>query len=131
MSSVRPTLRRSSKRTLYPDDAELGEVVNVALARSWSTEDGSWRRVSIGLNWYDLVKLVGEGRVEGYHLAIVEEEVRIYDNDNSEMVLVEQYKVLEAQADILLWYQRVIEGYPKELAKAEIEKIKQRVPILK
>jgi hypothetical protein len=127
-------IRRTSKpseRGRYPADEQLGEAVNVAVSKSWQTEDGGWRKVSIGLNWYDLVKLVGEKKVEGYHIAIIEDEVRIVDDSGTEMPLVDQYKVVEAQADLLLMYQRVVDGFPKELAAAEMRKIRERVPILK
>jgi hypothetical protein len=115
--------------------------VNVAVSKSWEEADG-WRKVSVGLNWYDLVKLVSEKRVEGYHIETVigpksvapelmQADIRIQDDSGTEMPIVEQYKVLQAQADILVLYQRVVDGYPAERAKAEIMKIRERVPILK
>lgn len=105
--------------------------MNVISAYSFENEGGEWRKVSISLNHYDLIQLVRDGKVAGYQVKAVEPEIRIVDDSGVDMPLDLQFKVLQAQADRYLVVQRVLLGYPKEKAQADIAAINKRVPILK
>ena len=107
--------------------------MNVVSSYSWADQNEEWHRINIGLNWYDLVQLVTEKRVEGYHVEVPDgsDEVQLVTDSGQSMPLDLQFQVLQAQADVYVIRQRWVEGYPKEKAMADLAAIAKRVPVLK
>jgi hypothetical protein len=105
----------------------------VNVGRNFSFEkDGIWRKIVISLNHYDLLQLVADKKVEGYHLALVEEEARIFDDQNVDMTVAEQFTVLSAYADYLGLRQMALEGgATNEYVLEQINGIRQRAPRLR
>jgi hypothetical protein len=66
--------------------------------------DGGYRKHSTNLGFADLVRLVDEGKVEGYHIEDSEDYgVRILDEMGERMTVAVAHRVLTAQAAILEW----------------------------
>jgi hypothetical protein len=94
-------------------------------------KDGAYRKHSVNLGFGDLVRLVDEKKVKGYHLAEEETGVRIVDDAGERMPLVVAYRVLQAQADILVWFQTAAEGGAAfEFAEKKINECLNRARIL-
>ena len=93
--------------------------------------DGSYRKHSVNLGFADLVRLVDEGKVQGYHLDEGEEGVKIVDDAGERLPVVTAYRVLQAQADILVWFQAAAEGGAAvEFAEKRIDECLSRARIL-
>jgi hypothetical protein len=94
--------------------------------------DGSYRKHSVNLGYADLVRLVDEGKVKGYHLDETENEgVKVVDDLGQRLPVVTAYRVLQAQADILVWFQAAAEGGAAvEFAEKKIDECLDRARIL-
>lgn len=116
--------------------------MNVSSSQSWQQNGGdAWRKLVVVLGWADLCRIVAEGRVEGYQLTQPPEadDIQVVGADGAQMLVTTMYKVLQAQADLLLIAQMFVEaawGPPegpeaKKLAMIELEAVRSRCPILK
>jgi hypothetical protein len=93
--------------------------------------DGSYRKHSVNLGFADLVRLVDESKVKGFHLEETEEGVKIVDETGERMPVVTAYRVLQAQADILVWFQTAAEGGAAlDFAEKKIDECLNRARIL-
>lgn len=76
--------------------------MNVAYGLSYETS-GGYRKHSTNLGFGDLVRLVDEGKVEGFHVGGTEDHVKILDAQGERMPVEVAHRVLSAQAAILEW----------------------------
>lgn len=96
--------------------------------------DGNFKAVSISLGWYDLVRLVEEKRVEGYHVGIHEDgdELLILDDADAVMPVEMMQRVLAGECDMLLWRWVYRDGgCQRETADEEIAKAMKLASILR
>jgi hypothetical protein len=76
--------------------------MNVAYGLSYPSE-GGYRKHSTNLGFGDLVRLVDEGKVLGYHVEDAEDGVKLLDEQGDRMTVAVAHRVLSAQAAILEW----------------------------
>jgi hypothetical protein len=76
--------------------------VNVTYGLTYES-DGGFRKHSTNLGFADLVRLVDEGKVEGYRIEEAEDGVKIVDEAGERMSVAVAHRVLSAQAAILEW----------------------------
>jgi hypothetical protein len=98
---------------------------------SWEQGDRSWRKLGVTLGWADMVRLVMEKKVKGYHAEIQNGEVQLLDDKGEQMPLLLLYRILQAQADLMLTHQVYTEqGLTRADALAQLSDIGKRVPEL-
>jgi hypothetical protein len=106
--------------------------MNVSSGLTYRDTDDNFRKVSVSLGYGDLVRIVDEGRVEGFHIEEADEGVKIVDEAGERITVQVSYRVLQAEADVLLWWQVTSEGGAAvEFAKAKIEAARGRARILR
>lgn len=76
--------------------------MNVAYGLSYETS-GGYRKHSTNLGFGDLVRLVDEGKVEGFHIEDGDDGVKVVDEAGERMPVAVAHRVLSAQAAILEW----------------------------
>lgn len=95
--------------------------MQIVSGMSWEQPDGTWRKLSVSLDSWDLQRMVSEGKVAGASIESVEEvtgRAKIV-KDGKPLTTEEAYKTLQKQADRLLIYQMAKDGAmkPEEAAR--------------
>jgi hypothetical protein len=75
-----------------------------------SEVDGGYRKHSTNLGFADLVRLVDEGKVEGYRLEESEDGVKIVGEAGQRMPVMVAHRVLSCYAAVLEWSVAAADG---------------------